>query len=1024
MLLVLAFMLSSGVALAIDGMASSEAFFQDEITISGTVKAENGEGIPGANIFIKGSTGGTVTSIDGAFRLNVPDESTILVVSFIGYESKEVAVGSATSINVTLREDVQALEEVVVVGYGTQKKANLTGAVSSISSKEISSRPITSASQALQGQASGVWINQDSGEPGEDGATIRVRGIGTLNNANPLILVDGIEAPINNINPNDIESITVLKDAASAAIYGSRAANGVVLVTTKRGSRGGKPTINYSNYFGVSDPTNLPKMVTNSAEFMRLRNEADVNAGGVATYSDDIINEYQNVGPNTDWLDEVFNSATIQQHSLSISGGSDNTNYHLSLGYLDQNSMLESVDGSERFNTRLNLDTEILEGLTVGTSLSFARDKRNLDNVEQDGGVLGRTLRQTPNYPAFLSDGSGRWAQREVGFPELVTPNILAEIFSETRDVTDDRFLGSIYAEYEIIDNLKVRGTFAVNSQATSATLFNRSAEQFDWRTSLPVVTENPNRRLEEQSVDQLNVTSWIQASYEKSFGSNNFKVLGGFTQESYDSTAFVTSITNLPTNSLPSLRTGNAASATNSAAASEWALRSVFARVNYDFENRYLFEFNIRRDGSSRFGPNNRFATFPSLSAGWVLSEEAFLSGVSFVDFLKLRVSWGQLGNQNIGSYPFAALISFEPAYNFGGNIVGGAAQTTLGNPNIRWETTTQLDVGLNADFLNGRLNFEWDYFVRTTEDILFDQRNPGVSGVRIPQTRNIAEVENKGWESMVSWRESRGDFTYGVSFNVTSVESEVIRIDPAATGDADIAFDNDDPNFAIIRGQPINAIYGFKVAGIYQSQSEIDGAADQSTLFGAAMSPGNLRFEDRDGNGVIDLDDRQVLGQDNPTLIYGINLNVGYKGLDFAILFQGVDDAQSYGSDELFDPFHNNAGLASFWKRRWTPENPNNEYPRLEFAGGLSDDFTNSFFVQDRSYIRMKNIQLGYTFPKELFANNFIQSLRVFVNGQNLWTKTDYLGFDPERAERTSDGGAGFPQLKTVTGGLNLTF
>ncbi|MEM8908818.1 MAG: SusC/RagA family TonB-linked outer membrane protein, partial [Bacteroidota bacterium] len=685
----------------------------EEAPITGQVTNESGEPLIGATILIKGTSKGTITDFEGNFTIDAP-EGAVLEISYTGYASKEVTLTAGqTTITIQLGSDPLLLSEVVVTGYGSTKKENLTGAVGVISAREIAARPITSASQSLQGRVSGVWVNQNSGEPGQDGATIRIRGIGTLNDANPLILVDGIEAPFDNIDPNDIESVTVLKDAASAAIYGSRAANGVVLVTTKRGQRGDRARVSYTAFGGGSSPTNLPEMVTNSAEFMRLRNEADINAGNPATYSDDVIEEYSNIGPNTDWLDEVFNSSSIQQHNISVSGGSERTNYLFSIGLLDQGSILENATGAERYNGRFNLDTDINDQFTIGTSLSFTQNQFDLDNVDQDGGVLARAIRQTPNYPAFvnIADGSKQWAQREAGFSELFTPNILAEIFSENRQGEDNRFLGSVYAEYEVIPNLKIRGTFAANYQSFERQFFNRRADMYDWRSGLFASAENQNRSLENSFERRLNLTSWLQATYEKSFGYNNFKFLLGINQESFELSTFSAMRTELPSNSLPSLNTGNPETSTNDASASEWALRSFFGRVNYNYDNKYLFEFNLRRDGSSRFGSDNRWSVFPSFSAGWVLTREDFLKD-SGIDFLKIRASWGQLGNQNIGDFPFAALIDFGPSYNFGGTIFGGAAQTTLGNPAIQWETSTQTDIGINFGVLQGRLSIEFDYF------------------------------------------------------------------------------------------------------------------------------------------------------------------------------------------------------------------------------------------------------------------------------------------------------------------------
>ena len=478
----------------------TNAIAQDQQTISGTVIDSYGEPMIGVNIVEKGTTNGTISAIDGSYNLTTTGGSPVLVFSFIGYKTIETTVGNRSVIDLSMEVEISTLEEIVVTGYGTQKKIDLTGSVGVVNAADIASRPITSASQALQGRIPGVWLNQNSGEPGEDGATIRIRGIGTLNDPNPLILVDGIEAPIDNINPNDIESMTVLKDAASAAIYGARAANGVVLITTKTGSRGGKPTFNYSNFIGSTTATNLPEMVTNSAQFMELRNEAWINNGSAPPYTQAQIDEYRNIGPNTDWLETgIGGSALVQQHNLSISGGSDRTNFLLSAGYLSQGSILENVDGAKRINARLNLDTDITSNFTIGTRLSFSREVSNLDDISQDGGVTERLIRQTPNYPAFLPNDNTKWAQRELGFPEFFGPNPLAEIFSENRDLERFRFLGSFYAEWEPIENLTIKGTAAANSQVWDTEIFYRRADMYDWRSGDYIQSENQNRFFENQ---------------------------------------------------------------------------------------------------------------------------------------------------------------------------------------------------------------------------------------------------------------------------------------------------------------------------------------------------------------------------------------------------------------------------------------------------------------------------------------------------------------------------------------------
>ena len=638
----------------------------------------------------------------------------------------------------------------------------------------------------------------------------------------------------------------------------------------------------------------------------------------------------------------------------------------------------------------------------------------------QDGGVIARATRLGPNFPAYDSQGRLADRDREINSIELSTPNILAEIQALNRVLLDNRLLTNFYAEYEPIDGLKIRGTIGTNYITDDDEFFERRFETFDWQTGEVGTIWRENRDFRNEHLQRINVTSWLQATYEKSFDLHNFKFLAGINQESSVEKFFQAARKEIPSNDLGALSTGNPETSTNSGRIEDWALRSFFGRINYNFNDKYLFEFNIRRDGSSRFGQNNPWAVFPSFSAGWVISQEDFFNKDGIMDFLKIRASWGQLGNQNIGNYPFAALISFEPAYNFGGTIVGAAAQTTLGNPDIRWETTTQTDIGINMSFLDGRLSLEADYFIRNANDILFDQNNPSVTGVREPTTVNIAEVENRGWEVFANYRQKIGAGTLSFGGNLTHVVSEVLSIDPMLAGESDRVIQG---AFILQRGAPINALFGLRAIGIFQSQAEIDNAPDQTAF--ATPSPGDLRYEDVDGDGIITADDRTVLGQDNPTWIYGFNFSYEIKGFDIAALFQGIGDAQVFETGRIFAPFANSGGVSTIWRDRWTPSNTDASMPRIHIGnGGVNHNVNHSWFISDRSYLRLKNLQIGYTFPSSMFEDNFIQSLRLFVNGTNLWTSTDYVGFDPERQERQTNAFSSYPQLRIITGGLTIRF
>ncbi len=995
----------------------------DFIDVTGTVTDDNGDGLIGATILEKGTGNGTITDLNGNFSITVGDDAT-LVISYTGFVTQEIAVSNQTVIAVTMATDVARLSEVVVTGYSTQRKANLTGSVGVVSAAELEGRTFTNASQVLHGKISGVWINQNSGEPGDDATTIRIRGIGTLNDPNPLILVDGIEAPFNNVDPNDIESVTVLKDAASAAIYGSRAANGVILITTKRGSTDGKVTFSYTGYMGTSKTTNIPEFITNSVDYMTLTNEANFNTGnpivqGVFGYSEDFINS--RTWPNTDWYDLVLKNGPIQQHSLSIGGGSDNTNFYISLGYLDQTSIVVNTEGTKRYNARLNLDTRVNDQFKIGGSFYVSRQNTELDNISEGGGFHGRLTRTPPNYPPFTADG--RFADRDVELDkwEFSNPNVIAELLASTRFHDDSRFLGSFYADYEPIEGLNIRGTFAANYQVDDDTRFNGTIQTYRWDTGEPGQAWSPTRSIENRHRERLNLTSWVQATYEKTINvDHNFKFLVGANQESADDKFFAASRLQLPSNSLPALNVGNPATSTNRGSASEWALRSFFGRVNYDYKNKYLFEANVRRDGSSRFGSNNRWANFPSFSAGWVISEEPFFNS-SFIDFFKIRGSWGQLGNQNIGNYPFAATISFAPATSFGGTIVGGAAQTTLGNPNIRWEETTQTDIGINLSLLDGGLSIEADYFVRTANDILFDQNNPAVTGVRTPTTVNIARVRNEGWELGLNYRQKIGKGTLSFGGNVTHIDNEVLQINPDLIGEADRIIQG---RHILQRGAPINALFGLNALEIFQTQAEVDAAPSQAAFGGA--TPGDIRYEDLNGDGVVDFTDRTVIGKDNPTWLFGVDIAYEIGGFDIAALFQGVADVEQFENQRVFTPFNQQGPAHVMWYDRWTPENPSTTLPKLRIGDDASINYNvrHSWWLTDRSYLRLKNLQIGYNVPSSAFENNFIQSLRFFVNGTNLWTLTDYVGFDPEAPERTDSAIATWPQLKTFTGGVTLKF
>ncbi|MEM8887524.1 MAG: TonB-dependent receptor, partial [Bacteroidota bacterium] len=907
--------------------------------------------------------------------------------------------------------------EVVVTGYTTQKKANLTGAVTAVTSDVIDARPLTSAATALQGAAPGVFINQNSGQPGRDNVLIRIRGVGTLNNANPLILVDGIEAPFSNINPDDIESITVLKDAASAAIYGSRAANGVVLVTTKRGNGVEGVTFNYNGYYGISEAIRIPDVVDDAATFAELWNEAQTNFGEDPKFSDQDIANFRANGPNSNWFDEMFSAAPIQQHNFSISGSSKRTNYRYSFGYLNQDGVLPKA-AFERFSSRINLDTRVNDRLTIGMNLSLTRGDRDghQENLTAggDGSIIANITRSQPVDQIYNSDGV-------IVRPFFGVANALIQVNSRNFNRKENDILGSTYLEYELIDGLKIKGTAAVNYRD----LFDRS-NRVTIPTADPITNEvsigpNTERSASRGTWNAVNVTTWLQATYEKNFGQNYVKVLAGFNQETSNSESFNAGRTTFISNNILTLNAGDPSTANNNESASTWALQSYFGRLNYVFADKYLFEGNVRYDGSSRF-LNDKWGLFPSFSAGWIISQEEFFSS-QIIDFLKIRGSWGQLGNQNIGNFRYARTLSLSENYSFGGGIVQGVAQTSLGNPDLQWETTTSTNIGINAELLNSRVQIEADYFIRTTEDILFDIPVPSITGFG-SQILNSASVENKGWEVTTTYRDKIGDFNFAISGNVTNVKNEVLQLN-STLGEDEV--DRRISGVTILEpGAPINAYFGYRSTGIFRDQAAFEGAPDHS-LISPLYGAGDVGLEDLNGDGIIDPEDRQVIGNQSPEWIYGFNLDFSWKGFDLSALFQGAANYQTYGSSELFWPFSNLHTVLNSWQDRWTPQNQDATFPRI-FLGGdgwPSTASTNSFWLVDRSHLRLKNVQLGYTLPAPITGpNSFIKSLRVYVNGQNLATWTKFPFFDPERPAGQQRGSSGFPNLRILSGGVNVNF
>ncbi len=988
-----------------------DRLFQD-IKVKGKITDINGNPVPGANIIVKGTNIGAVSDLDGNYEITVGSEDAVLEFSFVGYLTEEVPVEGRSVIDVTLIEDIKSLEEVVVVGYGTQKSRKVTGAISSVNISDIEGRPVTDVSQSLSGLAAGVQITQGSGQPGQDDALIRIRGIGTLNNANPLILVDGIASGMSGLDPNDIENITVLKDAASAAIYGSRAANGVILITTKKGKQG-QASLSYHGYMGWQSPTRLMDLITDMSSHMELLNEAKTNLDRLPQFPQSEIDAYKAnkdpiLYPNTDWFDYYFGEPTpVTNHNISANGGNDLLLYNLSIGYLNQDG-LEGETSKERYNLRLNTEVKLTNRLKAGTNFygywQTLKGNPNVMNIIKDGAGSPGVL---PVHP------DGRFGGPQVEGEGFVG-NPAATLAAQDQTRNSQFFLGKLYAEYEFFDGLTLQtnaalkfNNFKYKGISEPFILWNFRTDEIARESNQTVIS------LGESNDFDKTLTSYTTLNYQKSFGDHFLNVLAGHSIETFESENFSASIKDLFSTTTSVIDAGTLEPNVGGNF-TEWALISYFGRINYDFMEKYLFEANLRYDGSSRFAEGNRWGTFPSFSLGWRVSEEEFFPTLAFVSDFKIRGSWGQLGNQNIGNYPYQAVYSLAPKYSFGGQLQTGAAQTVLANQNIKWETTTTTDIGFDLNLFENRFQGSFDWFNRVTNDILVTLPIAKTYGDKAPPVQNIAQVDNKGWELVLSYRQKLGDFSFGIGTNITQVENEVVKFKGEVPSISGV--------FLIQEGYPIHSIYAYNAVGIFQTEDEVAEWARQDAN---TTAPGDLKYEDFDGNEVINGDDRQVVGNTVPKYYYGFNLDFGWKGFDVAALFQGIADVDRYLTGQFVHPFATNDRTLTptRWLDRWTPDNPDASMPRVIIGGDYGWNYAGStFWMEDGSFLRLKNLQLGYTLPSNISQRVGLDNVRVYGNGQNLLTFTDYTGYDPETTQTGQF--VGYPNTKIVSVGLQVKF
>ena len=1019
--------------------------------VSGTVKDDDGLPLPGATIIEEGTDNGTTSDFDGNFTFTLENDESSIVISYIGYITKTFSVADGSIVDVSLSIDSGSLDEVVVTGFGTsQQKKLITGSIATISSDLIENRGLTSAGLALAGTTPGVLVTQNSGQAGRDDVQFRVRGYGTVNDATPLIIIDGIEGDFNTLNPNDIESISVLKDASSAALYGNRAANGVILVKTKRGRKNESLNITYDLLLGTAEATIDYPLVYNPAVLASKYNEATTNAGLPNLFPPDEISFLQaNVDSGIlgrDLQDVFFRTGSLAQHTIGLGGGGEKTNYRFSLGILDQEAIILGND-YKRYNARFNLDSEITDNIRFGATLSMVRGDANSDNRNEND--LGGALRATMDWytqfsPIYNTDGSYAFAPPSIHHGPF-SGSRMAQSDATNYNTINNKFLGNAFLEVDVIEGLTIRAVGGVNYSGLNDYLFSKSLPIYNWIDLTDSFNVVANRRSDRYSTEFLTSTGFLTAQYEKSFDQHNFKAFLVTQTEENRVTYFSARRDGHLSDAVQVLDAGDSATSVNEGTETGYSTIAYIGKISYNFNEKVLFDFTIRRDGSSRFAEGNKWGTFPSLSAGYIFFDTD--SSNNAFDFLKLRASWGQLGNSQVGNFEFARKLALNQYYTYGGVSAPGVGQSSLGNTELTWETSTTTDVGVEFSLRNG-IYGEFDYYIRETEDVLFDAPVNSLTGFGT-QTQNAISMENTGVEILIGYRKQLGEFALSGALNYSTASSEITGINPQGSAPPErIIYGGDVGSERVYQvGEQYGSFYGYKLFetgnGIIQNASELGNGTPQNPTQLGAATVGDLRYQDLDGDGVITPNDRTVIGCETPRQFYGLTLNVGYKGFDLGVIFQGVADFDVNGTRRLWRPFlGQNTTIDTRWLNAWTPSNTDTTFPKLfDYASGSNPGAvgTSEFWVLNRDYLRLKNLQIGYTVPSESVP--FIKYLRVYLNATNLLTFTDLPELiDPEGlngdaaarnlpSEENSGGGDFFadeatvmPQQKTVQFGVSI--
>lgn len=974
-----------------------------QVTVKGTVTDANGETLIGANILVKNSTTGTITEIDGTYELTVSDAFATLVFSYTGYTTQEISLKGNTTLDVVLREEAQLINEVVVVGYGTQRKSDLTGAVTSVKGEELKKIAASNPVQALQGKVAGVQVSAASGRPGE-GPVVRIRGTGTLNGAAPIYVVDGLI--LNNIdflNTADIESMEILKDASAAAIYGTRGANGVIIITTRKGTRGQKPRVSFNSYYGTQQPERRIAL-TNATEYAQLVNETSVNSGGQPTYPDPTV-----FGEGTDWQDVIFQNGAIQNYNLSVSGGSESMLFNISGDVFRQEGIVKS-SYFNRYTLRINNEYNFFKWMKFGHNTAFVFS----DNNREPGGIIFNALAADPTAP--VRDSTGNYGNTSRN-SNVGNPAAQLEYNSYNRGY-GQQFAGNVFTDVYVLKNLTARSSFGFS-------LVNNRNKSYEPQFYVNERQQNPESRIFAGVFRGVDWQWENTLNYQKDWKNHRINLLGGYTVQAVTGEGIGGSRNRLigDTENFFYLNSGDDQTATNyQFANTPERYVSTLLRINYALHDKYLLTASIRRDGSSRFGSERRFGTFPSVAVAWRVIEEPFMANQNILTNLKLRGSWGRLGNDKIPSNEaipvvvngLSAVFGPDEVLNFGAGVTG------LANPFLQWEEARSLNAGIELGAFENRLTLELDYYHRRSSEILVRVPIPDYVGSASSPFVNAADVVNSGIDVMLNWRGQIGKLGYRIGALASTVHNEVKSL---GRGNAFLrgAIISGEPATSTVIGGPIGAFYGYQVAGIYQNAEDVAKYPNQGIV-----RPGDLRFADTNGDGIINPDDRVFLGSPIPDLIYGFNLGFDLAGFDFSADFNGMSGNMILNAKKMARGF----GIPNYetsFLDRWTGEGSGDSEPRIT-NGGYPNFNVSDRFLEDGSFMRLRSVQLGYTFPKKLLSKAGFSNLRLYVSGNNVLLWTNYSGYSPEiGSENVLEVGIDrgiYPTSRTFLVGLSANF